>query len=50
LKAALNRAYDTPTVDRVHLSLGNAAMGDSGCTERSARRSANSNAPLENDR
>jgi flagellar basal body-associated protein FliL len=49
LKAALNRVYHTPTVDRVSLSLGNAAMGDSGCTERSARRGSGPNAPLESD-
>ena len=38
LKAVINRGYEQPTVDRIRLSLGNAAMGDSGCTERSARR------------
>jgi flagellar basal body-associated protein FliL len=38
LKEALNRTYDEPTIDQVRLSRGNAAMGDSGCTEKSARR------------
>ena len=36
LKAALNRAYKEAAVERIRLSLGNAAMADSGCTERSA--------------
>jgi flagellar basal body-associated protein FliL len=38
LKEALNRSYDEPTIDQVRLSRGNAAMGDTGCTEKSARK------------
>jgi flagellar basal body-associated protein FliL len=38
LKAALNHAYKEDAVERVRLSRGNAAMGDTGCTERSAHR------------
>ena len=46
LKAALNRGSDQPTIDRLRLSLGNAAGTDSGCTERSARRGAPETAPF----
>lgn len=49
LKAALNRSYESPAVDRVRLSFGNAAIGDSGCTERSARRGGGSDAPRESE-
>jgi flagellar basal body-associated protein FliL len=47
LKSALNRGSDRPTVDRLRLSLGNAATGDSGCTERSARRGGDAPSPHE---
>ena len=38
LKTALNHAYKEDAVARVRLSRGNAAMADSGCTERSAHK------------
>jgi hypothetical protein len=49
LKTALNRGSEPPMVDRLRLSLGNAAGTDSGCTERSARRGPpETSAPHEN--
>jgi hypothetical protein len=38
LKERLNRSYDEPTIETLRLSRGNAAMGDSGCTDKNARR------------
>jgi flagellar basal body-associated protein FliL len=48
LKRALNRDAEDPTVDRLRLSLGNAASADAGCTERSARRGPDSPSAHEN--
>jgi hypothetical protein len=38
LRAALNQAYKGDAIERVRLSRGNAALADTGCTERSAQK------------